>query len=289
MKRRLGLQSVAALMIASTGPTQAADKSPYNLFNPTPDSLLRDLTTDRPDTTESPFTVDAGRVQVETNLFGYARSRPDREGTVTDTYEIGVTNVRIGVTSSAEVGFIWQPYGAVRVHQADPASVFLHSGIGGLELRGKFNIWGNDNFEKAGASALALLPFVVLPTDRHNGVSPDFVESGLIVPYAVKLSDKFGLGLNAGLTYLKEDATAGYHPEYLASASLSYEWNENLGTYYEVAARFHTEDPRGDVVVLGTGFTYKLAKNIQLDGGVNFGVTRAADRINPFVGISTRF
>jgi hypothetical protein len=46
------------------------------LFNPTPDRLLRDLTTDRPDVTESPFTVDAGRIQAETNLFGYARSRP---------------------------------------------------------------------------------------------------------------------------------------------------------------------------------------------------------------------
>jgi long-subunit fatty acid transport protein len=56
-----------------------------------------------------------------------------------------------------------------------------------------------------------------------------------------------------------------------------------------VAARFHTEDPRGDVVVLATGFTYKLNKNLQLDAGVNVGVTSAADRINPFVGLSRRF
>jgi hypothetical protein len=28
---------------------------------------------------------------------------------------------------------------------------------------------------------------------------------------------------------------------------------------------------------------------VQFDGGVNFGLTRAADRINPFVGISARF
>jgi hypothetical protein len=109
------------------------------------------------------------------------------------------------------------------------------------------------------------------------------------VPYAIKLSDKFGLGLNGGLAYLKEYATQRYHPEVLASASLSYAWTENIGTYYEVAARFNTEDTRGDPVVLGTGFTFKLAKNIQLDGGVNIGITRAADRINPFLGLSTRF
>ena len=41
--------------------------------------------------------------------------------------------------------------------------------------------------------------------------------------------------------------------------------------------------------MLATGVTYKLNKNLQIDGGVNFGVTRAADRLNPFVGISARF
>ncbi len=56
-----------------------------------------------------------------------------------------------------------------------------------------------------------------------------------------------------------------------------------------MAARFGSNDPRGDVVVLGTGVTYKLRKNLQLDAGVNVGVTPAADRINPFVGVSTRF
>ena len=37
------------------------------------------------------------------------------------------------------------------------------------------------------------------------------------------------------------------------------------------------------------GLTYALTKNIQLDAGVNIGVTRAADDWNPFVGISFRF
>src|SRR5690606_6853586 len=68
----------AVLLAGPIGPALATeasspqdDKSFYTLANPTPDRLLRDLTTDRPDMTESPFTVDAGRVQTETNLFGY--------------------------------------------------------------------------------------------------------------------------------------------------------------------------------------------------------------------------
>lgn len=276
-----------AMMLATAGAALAADKSSYSLFNPTPDGQLRDLTTDRPDTTESPFTVDAGHFQVESNLFGYTRSRPAPDGTVTDSYEIGTTNVRIGVTSNVELNLIWQPYGVVHTH-LQPFGSMTQSGIGSLDVRTKINLWGNDTFEKTG-TALALLPYVSLPTDRHNGISDEHVQGGLIVPLAIKLSDKLDLGLNGGIAAVRDDGASSYHTEYAATASLAYDWNDKFGTYYEVAARFHTEDPRGDVVMLGTGFLYKLDKNLQLDAGINFGVTPAADRINPFIGLSRRF
>ena len=47
------------------------DKRGYNLLNPTPEALLREFATDRPDRTESPFTVDAGHLQVEIDLLNY--------------------------------------------------------------------------------------------------------------------------------------------------------------------------------------------------------------------------
>ena len=281
--------AAAASLLVSNAEAVGADKDQYWLFNPTPDRLMREMTTDRPDITESPFTVDAGHVQFETTIVGYTRSAPDAAHTVTDEFEFATTNMRIGITNSAELSLVWQPYGTVRVRQEDPFRIFHQSGIGGLNLRAKYNLWGNDTFEKPGATALALLPFVLLPTDRHNGISPEFVAGGIVVPFAVKLSDKWEVALNGGLVHLRDDAESSYHTEYLASASFSYEWSEKLSTYYEVAGRFNTENSRGDPVVLGTGFTYKLSKNLQLDAGVNVGVTPAADRINPFVGISARF
>ena len=98
-----------------------------------------------------------------------------------------------------------------------------------------------------------MLPFVSLPTDDGNGISPEHAEGGLIVPLALALPHKFGLGLNGGVVWVRSDATTGYHAEYLASASLAHEWTEKLGTYYEVAATLDTDDPRGDIVVLGAG------------------------------------
>ena len=254
----------AVVLLAAAGTAFAQDRSRYTLFNPTPDRLLRDLTTDRPDITETPFTVDAGHIQFESTLFGYSRGRDD-DGATVETWEVAVTNVRIGLTSNIEAGFVWQPYGVVRTQRPDPLGTLRQSGIGGLELRGKINLWGNDTFGKPGSTALALLPFVTLPTDRHNGVSPEFLDGGLVVPFAVKLTDKFGLGLNAGVVRIRTDATASYHTEFTLSASLSYEWSETFGTYYEVATRLNTDDERGDPVILGTGFTYRLSKNIQFE------------------------
>lgn len=290
MKRARVTRMAAGMCMAlgAAGDVVAADKSQYSLFRPTPERLLRDMTTDRPDTTESPFTVDAGHVQVESNLFGYARSRPDEEGAVTDTFEFASTNIRIGLSNNTEINFVWQPYGIARTRALDPADSARDSGIGGFDIRGKVNLWGNDTFEKTG-SALALLPYITLPTNEDNGISPEFVEGGVIVPLALALPHNFGLGLNGGVTWVRSDATSGYHAEYLASASLAYEWGDRLGTYYEVTATFNTEDSRGDVVVLATGVTYAVTDNLQLDAGVNFGVTEAADRVNPFVGVSRRF
>jgi Putative MetA-pathway of phenol degradation len=280
--------AVVALLIFSTE-ALCADKSQYWLFNPTPDRLLREMTTDRPDISESPFTVDAGHVQFESTLFGYTRSAPNREGTVTEEFDVLAMNIRTGVTNSAEIDVVLQPYGTVRTRLEDPPRILHQSGIGSINLRAKFNVWGNDSFEKPGATALGLLPFISLPTDRHNGVSPEFVAGGIVVPLAIKLSEKWEVALNGGLVHLREEAESRYHTEYLASTSFSYEWSEKFSTYYEIAGRFNTENRPGDPVVLGTGFTYKLNKNVQLDAGINFGVTPAADRINPFVGWSARF
>jgi Putative MetA-pathway of phenol degradation len=210
-----GCLAGVVMLLASAGGVLGADKSQYSIFNPTPDRLLRDMTTDRPDNTESPFTVDAGRVQVETNLFGFSRSRPDAGGVVTDTYEFATTNIRIGLTSNVEVDVVWQPYGVVRSRRADPINSFRDSGVGGVDLRAKFNLWGNDTFDKPGATALGLLPFVTLPTNKSNGISPEHVEGGLIVPFAINLPNNFGLGLNVGTVFLRDDGSSGYHTEYL--------------------------------------------------------------------------
>ncbi len=58
----LGLMG-ATLQAAAPAAAQQADKSAYPFFQPTRATLLRELATDRPDATESPFTFPAGHGQ----------------------------------------------------------------------------------------------------------------------------------------------------------------------------------------------------------------------------------
>ena len=289
MKAVLKAWVFTVLYAFSAVSAHGTDKSHYWLANPTPDALLRELTTDRPDLTESPMTVDAGRVQAEINAFGFSRSRRDGEGVETDSFEYATTNLRLGLTHNTEINVVLQPYGLVRSRPGSDLGSDRDDGIGGIDIRGKLNLFGNDAFENTGDTALALLPFVTLPTDRDNGISPEDVEGGLIVPFAVVLPEGFGLGINGGVTATKNDEGSGYHAEYLASAALSLEWTNRFGSYWEIATVLGTDDPRGEILLLGMGFTYAVDHNIQLDGGINFGVTSASDRFNPFAGITWRF
>lgn len=288
MSSRYVMKAVMAFgLTISVGEASGADKSQYSLFNPTPKRAMRDMTTDRPDKTESPFTVDAGHVQIETNVFGFSRSHADDVGGVLDTHEWFATNVRIGLTNSTEINLVWQPHG--KTHYRQPGSPTVRaSGIGGFDIRGKVNLWGNDSAAEIG-SALALLPYVTLPTDPGNGISPDHVSGGLIVPLAIELPNNFGLGVNGGVAWMRGEPTGKYNVEYLATAALSYEWTEQFGTYYEIAANFGASGNEGTALVLATGLTYAITGDVQLDAGINFGVTGAADRYNPFIGIATRF
>src|SRR2546423_6881645 len=70
-------ESRAADLLIAPQPAERpmVDKSRYTLFNPTPRSLMRELSADRPDITETPYTVDAGHFQLEMDILRYSYDR----------------------------------------------------------------------------------------------------------------------------------------------------------------------------------------------------------------------
>ena len=269
--------------VAADPPTP--DKSRYHLFNPTPLSEMRELSTDRPDKTESPYTVDAGRFQVEMDFASFTLDRHNtaRDGTVIRTWNFAPLNLKAGLLHNMDLQLILSPQLSVRT--SDPAAgVSRQRGFGDLVTRLKINLWGNDG----GDTAFAMMPYLKAPTNQDQ-LGNRAVEGGLILPLAVELPAGWSVTLMPQLDIIRGSTTSRHHPRVVNTISFGHDLIGNLAAYAEFFSSVSTEPGVPWVGTADFGFTYGLTKNIQLDAGVNIGVTRSADDWNPFVGISFRF
>ncbi len=258
----------------------AVDKSRYTLFNPTPASLLRDLSTDRPDQTESPYTVDAGHWQLEMDFFNYTLDRS--AGTRTTTLNVAPINLKLGLTHRADLQFIFDNYSRERIRTAGLTATTRD--WGDLTLRLKMNLWGNDG----GDTAFALMPFVKIPL-RLGDAGNDLVEGGIIVPLAFNLPGGYGLGLMTKLDWFADDTGRHRRANCLNSVTVSRDLAKKLGGYLELVASITNGRGAPWVCQFDFGLTYAVSENVQLDAGCNVGLTRSAPDLQPFLGLSVRY
>ena len=262
------------------------DKSRYNLFNPTPDQFLRELTTDRPDKTESPCTVDAGHLQVEMDLLNYTFDRRNSEGAdrTVRTLAVAPINFKVGLFNHSDIQVIAETF---NTQETDDRGVRINetvSGFGDVLVRWKTNFWGNEG----GKSAAGVMPFVKFPTS-HRGLGNDALEGGLIFPAAFDLPNEWSLGAMTEVDYLQNSANSDYHEEFINSITVGHGIVGTLAAYAEFYSAVSTERDTEWVGTVDFGLTYRLGANVQLDAGVNVGVTRSADDVNPFVGLTVRY
>src|SRR5262245_21227514 len=144
-----------------------------------PPGALRELTTDRPDTTESPYTVDAGHLQLEMDVASYTRNRLD--GVRTTEWVLAPFNLRYGVATNLEVGMFVIPHVRITEEARDGSKTRIR-GVGDTTLRGKFNFWGNDG----GKTAFGVMADLKLPT-AADGLGNDKVEGALTFPVAYEI------------------------------------------------------------------------------------------------------
>ena len=287
-KNRLFAAGAAAFATVSTFAAQppAPDKSRFTLFHPTPRELMREMSTDRPDKTESAYTVDAGHFQMEMDMvsYSYDRYNPDHANTRVESFAVAPVNLKIGLLNQVDFQLILQTWNHVRIKDRDAGTTTTQQGFGDTLMRLKWNLWGNDS----GDTALALMPYVKLPTNQDD-LGNDSVEGGLIVPFAVSLPAGWGMGLMTQFDLVRDGDDSGYHSEFVNTVTLSHDIVGKLGGYVEFFSSVSTERGSGWVGTVDLGLTYALTDDIQLDAGINIGVTRAADDWNPFVGLSWRF
>jgi hypothetical protein len=280
MSRHFTLASCFLLLIALPGLLAAQEVKPtYTLFHPVPRAGMREMETDRPDVTESPYTVDAGHIQYETDLFRLERFTTHESQE--NTYLFNQGNLKIGLTKSTAIqigfqSFVWQ------VDKELPAGGKTGThGIGDLTFRIKQNLMGNDG----GNFILAVLPYIKLPTAKYTEDSK--YEGGLIVPMQFKLPGEWKMGVQVEGDRLKNDDNQSMHTELLQSVTISHELFKKLEgiaeTYYTYNFNQHHW---GNFV--NASLQLDIAHDIKLDAGCNYGLQHDAEK-NYFVGTSFRF
>lgn len=247
----------------------SGSKSQYTLLNPTPRELLRELSPDRPDATESPLTVDAGHFVIETSVFDWRRN----DGS--DTHTLLSTNLKIGLSNDVDLQIVFDTYA-----WEDPKVGKDSEGFGDVQLRLKYNLWGNDG----GDSALALFPFVKIPTSAQ--FSNDEWEGGLIIPYATEISGGIGLGLMAEFDVIYDAVRKDHDFEFLHSAVLGFDLNQRFGSFVEYVGI--EGDPSYRAFGAG-GFTYTVHEDLVLDLGTQVGLNNTAEDFGLFFGFTRRW
>ena len=261
------------------------DKRDHSLFNPTPRDQLREMSTDRPDKTESAYTVDAGHLQFEMDVLTYATDKDDSGlGDLrTEAYAIAPINLKVGLTPRVDLQVVLDTYNHVRVEDRMTGLADSRSGFGDITTRVKINCWGNDG----GKTALAIMPFLKFPTNQ-DGLGNDSVEGGVIVPLAIELSGGWGMGLMTEVDFLRNSTDDGYEVSFINSITFSHDIAGKLGGYVEFFSEVRSEDTSNWVGTLDLGLTYGLTDDVQLDAGINIGLTDSAPDLNPFIGVSWR-
>jgi len=255
----------------------AQKKPAYSLFKAVPKDSLREMETDRPDVTETPQTVDAGHFQVETDLFRFQRQ--GKETGKTDEYFFNQANLKLGLTGSTAIQVTLESY--VLQKEFDGAgNMEQQHGFGDVTLRLKQNLLGNND----GKFAIALLPYLKFPTSRADDESQ--YEGGVIIPMRVKFNKQWTLGFQVEADRLQDEEGMGHHNEILQTVALSNHLSKKLEAIVETYYTYEFKEKHMKNF-LNAAIQYEIAKDMLLDGGVNYGLQQEAKKTY-FVGLSFR-
>lgn len=240
-------------------------------------SVRRELTTDRPDATESPFTVNPGLVQLEMNFASYTRDEVD--GVRYTVWEVAPFNVRVGVTERLEAGVFIFPRIEATARSRGGAKATVR-GFGDVVLRGKMNFWGNDG----GPTAFGVFADVKLPTAKRS-LGNRKIEAAVTLPVAYELGAGWEGAAMTGIEARYTDRDR-YEPVWFSTITFAHDIIENVGGFLELTSE---AGDGGHAATFNLGLTWRTDADTQWDCGANFGISESAPDLGVFVGLSKRY
>lgn len=256
------------------------DSAHFSWRKPVPRHRLRELQPDRPGVTDTPFTVDAGHVQLEMDALRLVNSGPDDDAR--REWQVGSSVVKLGLSRRTAVQ-VELPLYRIKKEQprATGGSSERATGFGDVSLRVKHNFLGD---AQDGSFAAALTGFVRLPSG--GAVGSGAPEYGLVLPTDIELSDQANLEiqLETDLLYDREQAQRYLH--LMPSAALEYDFTKKLGLITEAVAQWDTTQRRWQASA-NVAPILKLTEDLQLDLGTHLALNRLTDR-EYFFGFTLR-
>jgi len=270
----------AGVLLPSIGLAQESSKAGYTLFNPTPREQMRDLSADRPDATESAYTVDAGHFQIEVSLADFTYDK--RDDVKTRSVSVAPMLLKIGLCNSVDLHLGLDPYARVRTEEGGTTQTV--DGFGDLVLRVKKNLWGNDGGDSAGA----LMPYIKIPTADDDLGNGD-VEGGVMFPVSFALPHDFGMAAMVMFEALRNGDDTAHVIDMGHTFSLGREIAEDLGVFLEYAGQVNLGGDEDYRAYINTGLTYALTADLLFDVSLRFGLTNAADDFGTAIGLTYRY
>lgn len=233
---------------------------------------------DRPNITESPYTVDAGHVQYEAAFVRYQYKTTDESKQHALLYNY--FNIKFGLTNSLAMQLNIQTFAQQTNQDLNTGNRTKQSGFGDLTLRLKQNFLGND-----GNISLAVIPYLTFPTNHYEENSK--YQGGIIVPIMFKLKNKWQLSTQIEGDRLKDDVGDGLHNQILQSVNISHPiFTKNLNAFLET---YYMYDFKAKNIsnYIDAALQYGVSKSVMFDLGFNLGVQKSADHAL-FAGIAFR-
>ncbi|MFD1468019.1 transporter [Hymenobacter caeli] len=275
----LALAGPAAAQKNLQNDTINVDKSKYTLFNPTPKKYMRPMVPDRPGITESPYSVDAGHLQYETDAL---RLLTRRESTAHghDWY-VNHALGKVGLSDRTDLQLGVDSYTYTHnADDADPSQDELYRGFGDVTLRLKHTLVGDDDSRWA----LGLIGYVTLPTGGPRGDGA--VEYGAVLPAVFQITKPWSIGGQlAAEVYWDRDGQSRYL-QLTPTFTTDYQFTKAVQAFAELVGYWDVRQASWRSSV-NTGFQLDVSDNVQLDFGTHLPVTHSVDR-EYFLGLSFR-
>jgi Putative MetA-pathway of phenol degradation len=256
-------------------------------FQSDADGLRRPYNTDRPSKTDSPFTIDAGVFQIESDVANWTLDEPDTkhgDERIRTWIIPGNTNFKLGLTNWMDFQVVPQFFINTRTSGPGFGKPVGQDGFGDTTVRVKMNLVGNDG----GKLAVGFVSSLKIPT--NTGDTGNHVwEPGFGFPLNYSLPWGFIFFGQTRIDILDQPASSNMRVQWQNAVGLSRTIVGKLSGYVEFYSAVSTGQNQPWISTLDTGLIHQVTPYFSIDLDSFFGLTQSASDYNVFVGFARRF